>query len=58
MLHRLLGEERRQQLAGSRVLVVGAGGIGCEVLKNLVFSGFRRIEIIGARLAPAEPLIR
>ncbi|KAH8278266.1 hypothetical protein KR044_009029 [Drosophila immigrans] len=30
----------------SKVLVVGAGGIGCEVLKNLVLSGFTQIEII------------
>ncbi|PSN37474.1 hypothetical protein C0J52_22170 [Blattella germanica] len=30
----------------AKVLVVGAGGIGCEVLKNLVLSGFKDIEII------------
>ncbi|ALC43430.1 Uba2 [Drosophila busckii] len=30
----------------SKILVVGAGGIGCEVLKNLVLSGFTEIEII------------
>ncbi|KAI8911481.1 hypothetical protein EDD86DRAFT_202483, partial [Gorgonomyces haynaldii] len=29
-----------------KILLVGAGGIGCEVLKNLVLSGFENIEII------------
>ncbi|KAA8650930.1 E1 ubiquitin-activating protein ubaB [Aspergillus tanneri] len=30
----------------SRVLLVGAGGIGCELLKNLLLSGFGEIHII------------
>ncbi|KAJ9059338.1 E1 ubiquitin-activating protein uba2, variant 3 [Entomophthora muscae] len=33
-------------VSSSKILVVGAGGIGCELLKNLVLSGFRHIELV------------
>ncbi|KAI9579277.1 SUMO-activating enzyme subunit 2-like [Glossina fuscipes] len=36
----------QEKIKSSKLLVVGAGGIGCEILKNLVLSGFPYIEII------------
>lgn len=41
-----LGVEKQSIISSARVLVVGAGGIGCEVLKNLVLAGFEYIEVI------------
>ncbi|XP_072947217.1 SUMO-activating enzyme subunit 2 [Epargyreus clarus] len=39
-------EKLTEAIANSKILVVGAGGIGCEILKNLVLTGFPYIEII------------
>lgn len=39
-------ESLRSHVKSSKLLVVGAGGIGCEILKNLVMCGFEDIEIV------------
>lgn len=36
----------QNEILQSKVLIVGAGGIGCEILKNLVMTGFTDIEIV------------
>eukprot|EP00741_Cyanophora_paradoxa_P006867 tig00001056_g6642.t1 len=40
------GAGMEQKIRDAKLLVVGAGGIGCELLKNLVLTGFRHIEVI------------
>jgi molybdopterin/thiamine biosynthesis adenylyltransferase len=41
-----LGSTIFKRVKEFKLLVVGAGGIGCELLKNLVLSGFTRLEIV------------
>lgn len=47
-------ENLQKKIADSKILVVGAGGIGCEVLKNLVLSGFSDIEIVSMHFVGAD----
>lgn len=41
-----LSPELREKIEQAKVLLVGAGGIGCEVLKNLTLTGFKSIDAI------------
>ncbi|KAI0827190.1 hypothetical protein BC628DRAFT_1371359 [Trametes gibbosa] len=42
----ILGQELYGRLSQTRVLLVGAGGIGCELLKNIVLTGFGDITLL------------
>ncbi|KAI8870239.1 hypothetical protein GQ42DRAFT_162855 [Ramicandelaber brevisporus] len=42
----LLGKQLVERIQSARLLVVGSGGIGCEVLKGLIGAGFRTIEVV------------
>lgn len=42
-IKKIIGEELFIKINKSKILVIGAGGIGCELLKNLVMIGIESI---------------
>lgn len=51
---RVLGQELYNKVANSKILLVGAGGIGCELLKDLVMSGFKDIVVVTLNLLSSD----
>lgn len=39
-------KELWEKIHSAKLLVIGAGGIGCELLKNLILTGFKDIEVV------------
>lgn len=55
VLDDLIGVELMEKVRNSKVLVVGAGGIGCELLKNIALTGFGNITVIDLDTIDVSP---
>jgi ubiquitin-like 1-activating enzyme E1 B len=45
-LQLIYGNDVADKITTCNTLVVGAGGIGCEVMKTLSVTGFRKVTIV------------
>jgi ubiquitin-like 1-activating enzyme E1 B len=45
-LEKTVGKDLLHKIQTSKLLLVGSGGIGCELLKDLALSGFRHVQVI------------
>jgi len=45
-LRLVYGEEAVERVKQAKILVIGGGGIGCEILKNLVLAGILHVTVI------------
>jgi ubiquitin-like 1-activating enzyme E1 B len=48
-LELIFGADVAEKIKKSNLLVVGAGGIGCEVMKTLSITGFKKITIVSLK---------
>ncbi len=42
----IYGQALAEKVVSANILVVGAGGIGCEVMKSLSVTGFSKVTIV------------
>lgn len=54
----IYGEPTLQKITEFNVLMVGAGGIGCELIKNLSQAGYKKITIVDIDTIEATNLNR